>query len=1107
MAPTLHIHLLGEFRLTYDATPIESINTPRLQSLLAYLILHRQAPQARTHLAYLFWPDSSEAQARTNLRKAIYRLRQALPNAEAFLNIGDQTIQWRSHAPFRLDVAEFEDAVARVNQLQQAKRQAEVLILLEEAVNLYRGDLLPTCYDEWLLAERERFRHWFFRHLEQLIQLLEDQRDYSTAIRFAQRLLRHDNLHEATYRRLMRLYALSGDRARALRVYHTCATVLQRELAVEPGPKTREVYEGLLKMNLVAAPGPASPTILVAESPLVGRQPEWQKLKAAWRMANQGQAHLVLVTGEAGLGKTRLVEELQAWVGHQGMATVISRSYAAEGRLAYAPVTDWLRSDIFQTKLTALNEIWLTELARLLPELLVKYPHLPRPEPLTESWQRHHLFEALARAVLAVAGDQPLLLVIDDLQWCDPETLAWLRYLLRFEPQARRLIAGAARSDEVDDNHPLSLLLLDLRRTGQLSEIELEPLEEAETTTLARHIAGQSLDPALAAHLYQETEGNPLFVVETVRMELSRGAKAQAVKEETFTPAPPLPRTPAPLPPRVQAVIQARLAQLSPQARDLACLAAIIGRAFTFEILVQATDFNEDILVRGLAELWQRRIIREQGRDGYDFSHDKIRDVVYAGLSLARRRLLHRRVAQALESVYTSDLDAVSGQVAAHYEQAGLPAQAVPYYQRAAQVTHRLYANDEAINYFNKALALLQTVPESSERDQSELDIQIALGPILMNRKGYAAPEVEKVYLRAWELCQRIDKGPQLFPVLWGLHEVYLFQGELQKSTELGEQCLHLAQSLQDPDLLLQAHHALWGSLFYLVKLTAALEHTRQGVALYNPEQHHSQTFFYGGHDPGVCSRVIAVKILWLLGYPDQALQIGHEALALAQELSHSHSLAQAMGTVAMAYQFRREAQAAQEQAEAVITFATEKNNPSMLSQGMILKGWALANQGQVEAGIAQLRRGLTVHQSLGMAVEQLHFSTLLAETYQTIGKTKEGLEALAEAQATVLTLYEDYYGAESCRLKGELLLAQGAAESEIEACFHQAIEIAQRQQAKPLELRAAMSLSRLWQKQGKQPEARRIVADCYGWFSEGLDTPDLQEAKALLEQLSEKFS
>jgi len=721
-ASILHIHLLGDFHLVCGDKPITSVNTQRLQSLLAYLLLHRDAPISRHHLAFVLWPDSTDAQALTNLRNLLHLLRQALPEAERFLDVDRHTLQWHNDAPFTLDVTDFEHALAQADadklhpEAERAGNQAAVRQALEEAVARYQGDLLPGCYDDWIRPERERLQQAYTRALERLARLLEDLREYRPAIDHAQRLLRHDPLNEAAYRRLMRLHALVGDRASALRVYHTCVTVLQRELGIEPGPATRRVYERLLQADTLPLLAPAPSVGLAARMPpfrwrvirtlpLVGRHREWACTQEAWRAAAAGRPHFLLISGEAGIGKTRLAEELLRWAARQSIATASARCYAAEGELAYAPVAAWLRS----RPLPPLEPVWHTEIARLLPELLAEHPDLPPPGPLAEPWQRRRFFEALARALLG--SGQPLLLLIDRLAWCDAETLAWLAYLLRADDKhlagsrPRLLIVGTLRPEELDAGHPLASLPPALRLEGQLTEVELRPLDEADTAALAAHVAGRELDPDLAACLYRETEGNPLFVVETVRAGLSVGSQAPGTNGSEVE-AVCLPR---PLPSKMQAAIEMRLAQLSPRARELAGVAATIGREFTFPVLVQASDLNEDTLVRALDELWQRRIVREQGTDAYDFSHDKLREVAYAGLSAARRRWLHRRVAVALQEMHAADTGPVSAQIAMHFERAGQPEQAVQYYQQAAQAAQRIYAPEQADRYHRRAQALLET--------------------------------------------------------------------------------------------------------------------------------------------------------------------------------------------------------------------------------------------------------------------------------------------------------------------------------------------------------------------------------------------------------------
>ncbi len=689
----LSIALLGDFCLMRDDTPVTDVDTSRLQSLLAYLVLHREAPQSRGRLAFLFWPDTTEAQARTNLRNLLHQLRHSLPDADAYLDATVHTLQWRTDAPYTLDVAGFEAALAQAGQTARPHQSAIEREALEQAVALYKGDLLPSCYDDWILPRREELRQAYLAALERLMRLLEEQRDYPAAIRHAQRLLQHDPLHEVTYQHLMRLHALNGDRAGAMRVYHACATLLQRELDVAPSAATRAAYTQLLGAESQPTPAPPGTGAFL---PLVGRENEWAQLLRAWRdMAASGEPHVVLLSGEAGIGKTRLAEELLQWAARQGIAAAVARCYAAEGQLAYAPVTAWLRAQ----PLPPLADAWLAEVARLLPEVLARRPDLPRPGPLTEAWQRQRLFEALGRAILGLG--RPLLLAIDDLQWCDRDTLEWLHFLLRFDGRSRLLIVGAYRPEEIGADHPLTALLQALRPDSHLTEIELGPLDETATHALAARITGAEISAATAQRLYQETEGVPLFVVETVRA----GLLPQGQQPDLAAAGP----AHEALPPKVRAVLAARLAQLSPPARELAGLAAVIGRAFNFRLLALAGGREEDALVHELDELWQRRIVREQGATAYDFSHDKLRQVAYDGLSAAKRRLSHRHIAQALETLYAGRLDPVSHQIAAHYERAGLPEQACPYYLAAAGVARQVFANEEALAYYRKALTLLES--------------------------------------------------------------------------------------------------------------------------------------------------------------------------------------------------------------------------------------------------------------------------------------------------------------------------------------------------------------------------------------------------------------
>ncbi|MCK4490024.1 MAG: AAA family ATPase, partial [Anaerolineales bacterium] len=554
-------------------------------------MIHRNSPLSRQRLSYLFWPDSTESQARTNLRNLLYHLRDALPDVDRFLDVGSKILSWKPDAPFKIDLDDFENALVRAEGAQKEGNQAALRVALEEAVDSYGGDLLPSCYDDWIFPERERLSQAYMRILEQLVEILEDDRDYDAAIKKAQQLLRHDHLHEVTYCRLMRLHAMNGDTARALRTYHTCVDTLEKELGLDPGIATRDLYKQLIDRDFeVEAP----PRVAEKGTALIGRDEEWGTLQLAWRDLDR-QPHLTLIKGEAGIGKTCLAEEFLRWARRQGITGIKTRSYPAEGELAYTPVTELLKSEPISSKFVSLEDTWLTEIARLLPELRMDRPDLPDPEQLSESWQRQRMFEACACALLQ--GEGVLVVVMDDLQWCDRETLAWLRYMMDYDSKTKLMFVATLRTEEITADSPLTPFFSDLQRSGMITEVELDRLDQGATSSLAANLSGFHLDNLMGERLFQETEGNPLFVVEAIRSGfLKEGVSASGSTR---------------LPPKVQAVIETRLSALSSGTRELANIAAVVGREFGFDLLFRAVEKSEESVVQSLDELWQRRVIRE----------------------------------------------------------------------------------------------------------------------------------------------------------------------------------------------------------------------------------------------------------------------------------------------------------------------------------------------------------------------------------------------------------------------------------------------------------------------------------------------------------------
>jgi predicted ATPase/DNA-binding SARP family transcriptional activator len=791
MSPILRIRLFGEFSLIYNDEPLTTVNTPRLQSLLAYLVLHRDMPQPRRQIAFSLWPDLPETRARANLRKLFYQLQQALPEAHLFLQADNLTLRWQPTAPFTLDVAEFEKHIT-------------VLADLRTAIESYTGDLLPDCYDDWIVPERGRLRQLSLEALEHLIGRQETDREYGAALINVQRLLQVDPLREEVQRHLMRLQLLSGDRAAALHTYQNCVTVLQRELGVEPGAATRQVYELVLD-DKQHAPETLFP---IGAPNLIGRAAEWTRLQATWHSAVTGKPQLMLITGEAGIGKTRLAEELLAWVDRQGIPLSTTHCYAAEGALAYAPLTTWLR----ERPLAHLEPSWLSEVARLAPELASRSVEVSPAGPLTEPWQRQRFREALARAILGpdLALSIPLLLLIEDVQWCDGETLEWLHFLLRFNPRAKLLIIATQRTEMARHDCALDDLLTDLRRRNLLAEIDLAPLDRAATIALAQQVAGREIDTPAADQIYQETEGIPLFVVEFMRAGLTMPVD---VTSNGVTILPPV----------VQAAMTTRLAQLSSAARQVMELAAVIGREFTFKVLATANGIDEDSLVQALDELWQRHIIREQGKDAYNFSHDKLRQVAYSQLSGTRRRRLHRKAAEALSASSADRIEMISGQIGWHYEQAGDNAAAAQWLWRAGDVATRVGAYVEAVAYLKRALECL---PADDPR-RAELMCRIGLASSI----PYDSQDLDFLQ-QALDLAQQLGDRKTIALARLGISQSVARRGHNQEASQLAEAALTQAKETGDQETAGRALLQLGRLTYFRKEYAQALHYLEEGLVI-----------------------------------------------------------------------------------------------------------------------------------------------------------------------------------------------------------------------------------------------------------------------------------
>jgi class 3 adenylate cyclase/predicted ATPase len=833
----------------------------------------------------------------------------------------------------------------------------------------------------------------------------------------------------------------------------------------------------------------------------VGRTAEFETLCQALERVRAGRGQVVALVGEPGVGKSRLFWEFTHSRRTADWLILESGSVSYGKATAYLPVIDLLkayfriqdRDDVRQIREKVTGK--LLTLDKTLEPALPAFLTLLNVEVEDEQWQnldppqrRQRTLEAIKRLLLRESQVQPLLLVFEDLHWIDSETQAVLDGLVESLPTARILLLVNYRPEY---QHGWG-------SKTYYTQLRIDPLPPESVEELLQALLGSDSSLAsLKQLLITRTEGNPFFLEESIRTLVEtkflagdRGSyRLEKTLESTQVPA------------TVQAVLAARIDRLPAEEKRLLQSAAVIGKDVRLVLLQSIADQSEEEISRGLIRLQAAEFLYETSlfpEVEYTFKHALTHEVAYGSLLQERRQVLHGRIVEAIERLYPDRLAEQFELLAHHASRAELWGKAVTYLHDSGRKATARSAYEEAASYFEQALDALKRLPESRETLDQAINIRVDLGPVLIAMKGFIAPEVEQVYTEAREMCGRLGDTPQLFPVLWGLARMHDIRGELNVGRELGEQLLTLAGRVQDPALMLEAHHELWANLFDLGEFSPALTHSERGAELYNLQQHRRHAFLYGGHDPGVCGLRHAAMMLWLLGYPDHALRRSREALALARELSHPFTLGFALYYSAWVHQQRGERQAVEERIEATITLATEQALTRWAVQGAVLKGWLLAQQGRGQEGILQLSHGVSA-----AVRDQSHCVALLAEAYGKEGNTKEGLRVITEELARVRLTGGRFYESELLRIKGELLGMQAVTDEEqAETFFQKAIEVARRQQAKSLELRAAMSLSQLWQSQGRKAEARQTLGDIYGWFTEGFDTADLKQAKALLGEL-----
>jgi DNA-binding SARP family transcriptional activator/predicted ATPase len=1165
---SLKIYLLGEFNLQANDRTLELPSRPA-QSLLAYLALNAGVTHRREKLAGLLWPEASETNARSYLRRTLWRIHKTLSEGsihwEDFLNISDISVKFDDASDYWLDADELMGPIDT--------RSVDEIV---EIVSLYRGELLPGFYDEWVVLERDRLQAAYHQKISLLLDRLIQAGRWEDALEWGEQWIRHSYSPERAYRALMSAYAGLGDQSLIHVTYQRCVESLKRELGVDPSSETQQLFERLCRgqvdrPSFMTSPVPQNAArqpaflnerdaIKVEDPIFVAREPELARLETFLNPALDGAGGVIFVTGETGSGKTALLNEFtrRAQEVHPDLIVADGTCNAHTGigdpylpfreilELLTGDVEDrWAAGSITQEhahrlwNLIPLTAQALVETGPDLIETFISRAELiersafwtpDHPEWLTHlsdfairkptdlvifSLQQKDLFDQFTRVLQALARKVPLVIVIDDLQWADLGSINLLFHLSRNLTRSRILIVGAYRSEDValgrdGARHPLEPLVNEVQRN--LGNI-LVNLDQAESRNFVEDMLDS--EPNCLGHsfremLFRQTRGQPLFTIELLRGMQERGDLVQNRKGQ-WIEGDSLDWDTRPA--RVEAVIAERIGRLSKPLQAALRVASVEGNVFTAEVIARVEGTDKHELLGSLSrELDKRhhliRAHRIQRIDGqllsrYQFRHTLFQKYIYSSLDDVERVHLHELIGNSLEELYSAQEEGaesgeIAPQLARHFQEAKIPLKAIHYLHQAGKRSVHLSAYKEAIDLLNKALALLMTLPDSPERDQQELALQISIGMALIG--DIPDPKWGNAIVRARELCDQTGKTTELCRVLAELCIYHYVRAEYEKAREFAEEALRLAEMAGDPLLISWCQWSLGFVNFSLGEFTSAHTHLKEAYSNYEPQKHHSAFISLRGSDVGVSAMAYDACCLWCLGYPDQALNRSQEVLALSRDLNHAFSLADVLCFGGCVFnQLRRDPAALMDFAPELMELSKGMGFSSFGGTGTCYWGMALIQQGQIQKGIAEMRKGIAARQAVGARCYLTGILGALAEAQAMAGRLEDGMTTLEEALAMVEETDERYYEAILYRLRGELLIQQ-CNEGEAEASLLKAIEIARRQQAKSYEMQIALDLARLWKRQGRLSEAQELLRETYNWFTEGFETPDLKAASAMLE-------
>jgi class 3 adenylate cyclase/predicted ATPase len=841
-------------------------------------------------------------------------------------------------------------------------------------------------------------------------------------------------------------------------------------------------------------------------TPFVSREQEVGQLLDLWQRARDGSGQVVMLSGEAGIGKSRLVRVLAERTAGEPALELTCRCSLYYQNSALYPVIEFLqrmlrfnRNDDPGTKLAKLEDA-LARFGFSPPEMVVplfaallslpasdRYPTVP----MTPQRQKQNTFAVIIEWLMRNAERAPTRLIVEDLHWADPSTLELLELLIE-QVAAARLFLVLAFRPEFAPPWPSQ---------PHITNIILGRLPEAATDLMIQAVAdGKQLPAELTREIIGKTEGVPLFVEELTRMVLESGLMRE--QDGRYVLTRPLPSLV--IPSTLHDSLMARLDRLG-TAKEVAQIASTIGKEFSYELLRAVSPLEETRLTGALnrlvdAELLIQRVFASQ--IFYSFKHALIRDAAYESLLRSKRRQHHAQIAAVLQERFPEIVDSHPELLASHYQNAGLAELAIPLWQNAGQKAMQRSANAEAISHLTNGLDLLAQLPETPEHRRQELLLRVTLGPAMMAAKGHASIEAQNVYARAQQLSKEVGEGPLPFQISWLLWVSHAARAEHYAGLGAAQECLRLAELVQEPALLVGARHAIGNAMICLGRFAEGLAHFEQGAAVYDT-RHHASIVALCGQDSGVVCHAWRGWPLWFLGYPDQARKSIREGLAIAERLAHPLTTVTAAFIAGCVYPLLRDPVAALRGAELAISLSEEHNFEYWRAAALMVQGWALTEQGLLDNAIIRLREGLTGLRASGGKVTMPYYMAMLADTLRKASRSEEALVLLKEAQAILEETGENWWEPELLRLNAEVMVELAGRKSEAEVFLQRALAIAHERGAKSLELRAATSLSRLLFCQGRRPEAHRTMAAVYSWFTEGFDTPDLRDAKVLIEQLS----